>query len=91
MWKKYINKEVYTANCDFKEKDLQKIAEEYEFLGRLTPKQTAENPVSYTHLVAPHSASALSSRFFFVDGVTTSPRSSANFAACSASSKAALI
>ena len=43
MWKKYINKEVYTANCDFKEKDLQKIAEEYEFLGRLTPKQTAEN------------------------------------------------
>lgn len=31
MWKKYINKEVYTANCDFKEKDLQKIAEEYEF------------------------------------------------------------
>lgn len=43
MWKKYINKEVYTANCDFKEKDLQKIAGEYEFLGRLTPKQTAEN------------------------------------------------
>ena len=43
MWKKYINKEVYTANCDFKEKDLQKIAEEYEFLGRLTPKQKAEN------------------------------------------------
>lgn len=43
MWKKYINKEVYTANCDFEEKDLRKISEEYEFLGRLTPKQTAEN------------------------------------------------
>ncbi len=35
---KYINKEVYTANYDFKEKDLQKIAEEYEFFGKIYPK-----------------------------------------------------
>ena len=36
--------------------------------------------------VAPFSASTRISRFFFVLSVTTSPRSSANFAACSASS-----
>ena len=51
MWDKYINKEVYTANCNFKREDLQKIADEYEFLGRLTPEQTAENlRFIYEHL-----------------------------------------
>ena len=39
--------------------------------------------------VAPFSASTLISRFFLVESVTTSPRSSANLDACSASSKAA--
>ena len=39
--------------------------------------------------VAPFSASTRISRFFFVLSVTTSPRSSANLAACSASSHAA--
>ena len=39
--------------------------------------------------VAPFSASTLSSRFFFVESVTTSPNNSANLAACSASSQAA--
>lgn len=43
MWDKYLNKEVYTANYTFKKEDLEKIAEEYEFLGRLTPLQIAEN------------------------------------------------
>lgn len=43
MWEKYLNKEVYTANYTFKKEDLKKIAEEYEFLGRLTPSQIAEN------------------------------------------------
>lgn len=43
MWDKYINKQVYTANCTFKKEDLQKIADEYEFLGRLTPEETAKN------------------------------------------------
>ena len=51
MWDKYIKKEVYTANCNFKREDLQKIADEYEFLGRLTPEQTAENlRFIYEHL-----------------------------------------
>lgn len=51
MWDKYIKKEVYTANCNFKRKDLQKIAAEYEFLGRLTPEQTAANlRFIYDHL-----------------------------------------
>lgn len=39
--------------------------------------------------VAPFSASTRISRFFLVESVTTSPRSSANLAACSASSWAA--
>ena len=39
--------------------------------------------------VAPFSASTLISRFFLELSVTTSPRSSANLAACSASSQAA--
>lgn len=43
MWDKYIKKEVYTANYTFKKEDLQKIADEYEFLGRLTPKEIAKN------------------------------------------------
>lgn len=43
MWDKYLRKEVYTANCTFKQSDLQKIADEYEFLGRLTPEETAKN------------------------------------------------
>lgn len=43
MHDKYINKEVYTANCTFTKADLEKISEEYEFLGRLTPTQTAQN------------------------------------------------
>jgi hypothetical protein len=43
MWDKYLNKEVYTANCNFKKEDLQKISDEYEFLGRLTPEQIAKN------------------------------------------------
>ena len=51
MWDKYINKEVYTANCNFKREDLQKIKNEYEFLGRLTPEQTAANlRFIYEHL-----------------------------------------
>ena len=51
MWDKYINKEVYTANCNFKKKDLEKIRDEYEFLGRLTPEQTAKNlRFIYEHL-----------------------------------------
>ncbi len=43
MWDKYLNKKVYTANYTFKKDDLQKIADEYEFLGRLTPEETAKN------------------------------------------------
>ena len=43
MWDKYLNKEVYTANYTFKKEDLQKIADEYEFLGRLTPEEIAKN------------------------------------------------
>ena len=43
MWDKYINKDVYTANYTFKKEDLQKIAGEYEFLGRLTPDEIAKN------------------------------------------------
>lgn len=43
MWDKYLNKEVYTANYTFKREDLQKIADEYEFLGRLTPEEIAKN------------------------------------------------
>lgn len=43
MWDKYLKKEVYTANCNFKTEDLQKISDEYEFLGRLTPEETAKN------------------------------------------------
>ena len=51
MWDKYINKEVYTANCNFKIEDLKKIKDEYEFLGRLTPTQTAQNlRFIYEHL-----------------------------------------
>lgn len=51
MWDKYINKEVYTANCDFKREDLEKIAVEYEFLGRLTPQDTVNNlKFIYEHL-----------------------------------------
>lgn len=42
-WDKYIKKEVYTANCDFKQEDLQKISDEYEFLGRISPEETAKN------------------------------------------------
>ena len=41
--------------------------------------------------VAPFSASTRISRFFLVESVTTSPSSSANLAACSASSRAALL
>lgn len=43
MHSKYINKEVYTANCTFTKEDLEKISEEYEFLGRLIPEETARN------------------------------------------------
>ncbi len=43
MWDKYIKKEVYTANCSFTRDTLRKIADEYEFLGRLTPEETAKN------------------------------------------------
>ncbi len=43
MWDKYIKKEVYTANCNFKKEDLQKISDEYEFLGRLTAEEIADN------------------------------------------------
>ncbi|MCC8161425.1 MAG: hypothetical protein LIO53_09015 [Oscillospiraceae bacterium] len=51
MWDKYINKEVYTANYSFKKEDLQKIAAEYDFLGRLTPKEIAENlKFIYNHI-----------------------------------------
>lgn len=51
MWDKYLNKEVYTANCTFKRSDLQKISDEYEFLGRLTPEETAKNlKFIYNHI-----------------------------------------
>ena len=43
MWDKYLKKEVYTANCTFKRQDLEKIADEYEFIGRLTPEETVKN------------------------------------------------
>ncbi len=43
MWSKYLNNEVYTANCAFSESVLRKIEDEYEFLGRLSPAETAEN------------------------------------------------
>lgn len=51
MWDKYIQKKVYTANCNFKKSDLEKIAAEYDFLGRITPEQTAKNlRFIYEHL-----------------------------------------
>nr|WP_170941212.1 hypothetical protein [Clostridioides difficile] len=40
---------------------------------------------------APYSASTLTLKFSFVSATTTSPRSSANLAACSASSRAILL
>lgn len=43
MWDKYINKEVYTANCNFTREFLQQFAQDYEFLGRLSAEQTADN------------------------------------------------
>lgn len=43
MYDKYINKEVYTANCTFTKEELERISEGYEFLGRLSPEQTAQN------------------------------------------------
>lgn len=42
-WDKYINKEIYTANCKFTEEILKKFSEEYEFIGRMTPKMLVEN------------------------------------------------
>lgn len=51
MWDRYIGKKVYTANCNFTKSDLEKISEEYEFLGRITPEKTAENlRFIYEHL-----------------------------------------
>jgi len=41
--------------------------------------------------VAPYSASTLAFKFAFVSATTHSPNNSANFAACSASSKAILL
>ncbi len=43
MWDKYINKEVYTANCDFTREFLQSFSREYEFSGRLEFSQIIEN------------------------------------------------
>lgn len=42
-WDKYINKEVYTANCKFTRGFLEKFSEEYTFIGRITPDMLVKN------------------------------------------------
>jgi FkbH-like protein len=42
-WSKYIDKEVYTANCKFTREFLEKFSSEYEFIGRMTPQMLVEN------------------------------------------------
>ncbi|MCC8170094.1 MAG: HAD-IIIC family phosphatase [Oscillospiraceae bacterium] len=42
-WDKYINKEVYTANCRFTREMLESFSKQYEFIGRMTPEMLVEN------------------------------------------------
>ncbi len=43
MWDKYVNKEVYTSNCDFTYDFLEKFSKEYEFLGRIAFEDIVKN------------------------------------------------
>ena len=77
----------YAAWLDFKREYLKDAVERGDFGSRTMPLPLSMRPTP--HVFSPAcSAAARSSRFFFVDFVSTSPSSSANFAACSASSKA---
>lgn len=42
-WEQYINKQVFVANCDFTEESLEMLAQEFEFIGRITPQKIVSN------------------------------------------------
>ncbi len=51
IWDKFINAEVFVANCKFNRENLKYIKDNYEFLGRLTPQQIVDNlEIIYDHL-----------------------------------------
>ena len=43
LWPQYIAGEVFTANCQFTEKQLAAIRDNYRFLGRITPDEILAN------------------------------------------------
>lgn len=50
-WDQYIKKELFVANCNFTERELERIHNELEFVGRLSPQQVIENiDFIYKHL-----------------------------------------
>lgn len=42
-WNDYIEKRVFVANCSFTRENLQHIKDNYEFIGRLQPKEIVDN------------------------------------------------
>ncbi len=51
LWDKFINKELYDANCRFTKDILQNIKDNFEFLGRLSPQQIVDNlDFIYSHI-----------------------------------------
>ncbi len=43
IWSKFINKELYTAGCNFTKDNLETFKSNYEFVGRLTPQEITNN------------------------------------------------
>lgn len=42
-WDNYINQKLYTGNCRFTRSFLERFSAEYEFIGRITPKELTKN------------------------------------------------
>lgn len=43
LWDKFINRELFDANCNFTQEQLMFIKDNFDFLGRITPEQIVEN------------------------------------------------